>query len=170
MRARRDRFLACLALTLLLLLSLGLKLLRYGPAGDGHAAAEARVERALAARGYAWQATRPLTGHGTTRALLFAAPACPDLVAVVVLGDDGAAAEAIRRAFAGGPAAFLLDGRTHDRLPLLRFQLSRLLGGAASALGFAGSEPLPILAVSPAPGTSPCLPAGAAAWLAAPAI
>ncbi len=146
-----------------LALSMGGKLLRYGPERE---AAQARSERLvrefLEARGWNYAGRTSITAAGLYAAQTFAKPGCPNRLRVVALGASNEASDAIL-ANLGPDAAFLDDGRFSARPSATAFATR----AARAGLGLGKGSAIVGLVVAPAPvggDRSSCAPPPPGEW------
>ncbi len=144
-----------------LLGSLGGKSLRYGkPETPVNDLAEAEVIRFLAERGWTQSGVKPITADGSYVALRFQRAGCATALLVTVLSPSREA-EAATREVLGSDLAFLQAGALRDTVGMAAYHWQTLVAAAFAR------QPLPVLAISPAPQPSnptQCAPPQTAAW------
>ncbi|MGD9670866.1 MAG: hypothetical protein AB7U75_17795 [Hyphomicrobiaceae bacterium] len=162
----RRQTVISLLVVLALVLGVALKVGRYAERGDeASLTAAAHVVRIMAAHG--WSETDLPTGNtgSVYEQKAFQKSGCTKPVFVAILGGNAEGAWFFRLQH-GGDAAFV-QGNVVDHPSGMQRQLIGMVRGIGRILGLASKEPLPVLAIAPAPGASalPCNGPPAEAWL-----
>jgi hypothetical protein len=155
---RRHGYAAAAVLMLLAAISLPLKWVRYSAADvSGRQQAQVRLKDAIAAHGFAFVATVPLTADGAVEGLVFTKPGCDMPLFVSLLGASGGTEQLLSRYLDGAPVAFVLDGKVVERWPMLQFVIMNIAGVAAQVLSWQTPTLHPLVSVSPPPSAAPGL-------------
>jgi hypothetical protein len=149
------RALAC-AVVLLATSSLGLKWLRYSEDDiSGRAEAQVRLKVSIAAAGFTYVSSVPLTADGAIEGLMFEKAGCEKPLFVSLLGASGGTELVLSRYLNGAPIALVLDGQIVERWPMLHFVAANAVGVAKQLLRGDRALLHPLVSVSPTPASSP---------------
>jgi hypothetical protein len=161
-----------LALLGLLVIGLGIKAARIAekPVQPREVQAQAAVVAFLSDRGWQPAGRQGLTLDGASTIQYFSRPGCPGALAVVLAPRAPEAASMLRLAL-GEEMRWLEGGVLYQEPPMGRQAWRVTLAAAIARLGGPRDRVMPILAISPAPGTGAvCAPPAAEAWKALSAL
>jgi hypothetical protein len=149
------RSLAVGAAILLAITSFSMKWVRYSEDDiSGRAQAQARLKATIAAAGFTYVSSVPLTADGAIEGLMFEKTGCAQPLFVSLLGASGGTEQMLSRYLNGAPIAIVLDGQIIDRWPMLHFVAANAVGVARQLVTGDRALLRPLVSVSPAPTSS----------------
>jgi hypothetical protein len=150
MFSRNGRHVAVAAAALLAVTSLSLKWVRYSEDDiSGRAEAQARLKVTIAAAGFNYVSSVPLTADGAIEGLMFEKSGCAQPLFVSLLGASGGTEQVLSRYLDGAPIAIVLDGQIVERWPMLRFVAANAVGVAKQLVSGDRALLRPLISVSP---------------------
>jgi hypothetical protein len=150
--SRNGRHVAVAAAALLAVTSLSLKWVRYSEDDiSGRAEAQARLKVTIAAAGFNYVSSVPLTADGAIEGLMFEKSGCVQPLFVSLLGASGGTEQVLSRYLDGAPIAIVLDGQIVERWPMLHFVAANAVGVAKQLVSGDRALLRPLVSVSPSP-------------------